>query len=713
MRFEQPTNIAETLGFLSKLGLGVRATNVLHQMELTTAEQFAVLDEQTLLGIRNCGKKTAREILEAVRRYKPSIETAFGKTQALSLFAEMDNMPVTDLRLSVRAMGALERLKITTVGELARLSDRELLDVSNFGRNSLREIRSKLTTLDSWGFVRWPGERQTTGVLSRQITRAARKLRRLRNAATLLSDDYRFGHLVREIGLQVKNAREAADAIVKRNFDPVDARPLMRRLNELIKVMQAGNRMFFELELWNLTEELGSDRDRRIIVSHLGWDGKPPRTLESVGKAYNMTRERVRQICTRIEKTRSSKPFAPVVDRALNVVARAAPTLATEIESQFFQSRLTQSGFCVEALITAARELGREPSFTIETLYGHRVVIPANRSGILARIDQVARSHIRHWGVATVEDVAAAANAPISLAHKLLPILPGFQWLDESCGWFWMENTRRNSLLTQIRKILAASPVIEVGELRTGVGRHHRKKGFAPPRRVLLEMCRQLSWCRVEGEQIMTSTQLNLSAILSNSEQIILKVLKLHGPVIQREKFEHLCLESGMNPHSFWVYLSYCPLICRHATSVYGLRGAEVPVGLVESLAPKQRSRSKLIVDYGWTENRNIQILYRISVAMLTNGVVSIPAAMKAFLQGRFELVTCDNSKIGTFVAKENSGWGLGPFFRRRGGEAGDYLSLKFNLSRRTAIVELSDELADAEAGSPSAIAKGSVPANK
>ena len=146
-----------------------------------------------------------------------------------------------------------------------------------------------------------------------------------------------------------------------------------------------------------------------------------------------------------------------------------------------------------------------------------------------------------------------------------------------------------------------------------------------------------------------------------------------------------------MNHHSFWVFLSYCPLICRHATGVYGLRGAEIPVGLVESLAPKRTGKSRVLVDYGWTDNGNVQISYRVSEGMLSNGILSIPAALKSFVQGRFALITGDNSKIGTLAVKDNSGWGLGPFFTRRGGEPGDYLWIVFDVSQRIATVQIGD----------------------
>jgi RNA polymerase sigma factor (sigma-70 family) len=36
--------------------------------------------------------------------------------------------------------------------------------------------------------------------------------------------------------------------------------------------------------------------ERTILASHYGLDGKPPRTLQQIGKQLGLTRERVRQI---------------------------------------------------------------------------------------------------------------------------------------------------------------------------------------------------------------------------------------------------------------------------------------------------------------------------------------------------------------------------------------------------------------------------------
>ena len=52
------------------------------------------------------------------------------------------------------------------------------------------------------------------------------------------------------------------------------------------------------------------DRERDILVMRYGLNGMPPRTLEDVGDAMSLTRERIRQI----ESRAMSKLRHPAVD---------------------------------------------------------------------------------------------------------------------------------------------------------------------------------------------------------------------------------------------------------------------------------------------------------------------------------------------------------------------------------------------------------------
>ena len=61
--------------------------------------------------------------------------------------AQKLEMPIQELELSVRASNCLESAKIETVGQLAELSESELLKIRSFGKTSLREIKRKLADI--------------------------------------------------------------------------------------------------------------------------------------------------------------------------------------------------------------------------------------------------------------------------------------------------------------------------------------------------------------------------------------------------------------------------------------------------------------------------------------------------------------------------------------------------------------------------------------
>jgi DNA-directed RNA polymerase subunit alpha len=82
-----------------------------------------------------------REIVETPAEELPEAVESGERAVALS-------MPVSELSLSVRASHCLESENIRTVGELVRHTEVELLEVRNFGKTSLEEVKKKLADLD-------------------------------------------------------------------------------------------------------------------------------------------------------------------------------------------------------------------------------------------------------------------------------------------------------------------------------------------------------------------------------------------------------------------------------------------------------------------------------------------------------------------------------------------------------------------------------------
>jgi hypothetical protein len=156
-----------------------------------------------------------------------------------------------------------------------------------------------------------------------------------------------------------------------------------------------------------------------------------------------------------------------------------------------------------------------------------------------------------------------------------------------------------------------------------------------------------------------------------------------------------------MNRSTFYAYLDYSPVITKHARGVYGLRGVSVRPELIESLKPTVFG-GKVLKDCGWTNEGKPWVGYHLSDNAVSSGVCSIPTTLTDSISGEFKLLAAVNgSFLGTLATNGTSAWGLGPFFRRKGVEAGDYLVLVFDPSLRVAIAHLGEEtlLEDFQAG--------------
>ncbi len=59
----------------------------------------------------------------------------------------------------------------------------------------------------------------------------------------------------------------------------------------------------------------------------------------------------------------------------------------------------------------------------------------------------------------------------------------------------------------------------------------------------------------MENDLIAANPPLVMQDVLSGVEAVMAEVLIEHGPVLSRQEFEKLCLDSGMNRSTFYVYI--------------------------------------------------------------------------------------------------------------------------------------------------------------
>ncbi len=137
--------------------LSVRSRNCLKKMGIRTLGDLTRINEISLLGSKNFGETSLEEIkaimnakglrigqsIEQGARYEPRYSPAPNNLPPEQAAAV--SRPVSELNLSVRARKCMNRLNITTIGELLSRTGDELMEAKNFGVTSLNEVREKLT----------------------------------------------------------------------------------------------------------------------------------------------------------------------------------------------------------------------------------------------------------------------------------------------------------------------------------------------------------------------------------------------------------------------------------------------------------------------------------------------------------------------------------------------------------------------------------------
>ncbi|MFH0911685.1 MAG: DNA-directed RNA polymerase subunit alpha C-terminal domain-containing protein [Planctomycetota bacterium] len=138
---------------VSDFELSVRSRNCLTKMNIRTLGDLVRKTEQEMLGYKNFGETSLREIKEMLvsrgLRLGMMREDAIGRVtierSRPPVQASYEAMPIDELELSVRSRKCMDRLGIKTIGELLKRTESDLIGAKNFGRVSLQELKNKLT----------------------------------------------------------------------------------------------------------------------------------------------------------------------------------------------------------------------------------------------------------------------------------------------------------------------------------------------------------------------------------------------------------------------------------------------------------------------------------------------------------------------------------------------------------------------------------------
>ncbi len=623
-----------------------------------------------------------------------------------------------ELDLKIRTKHVLKRIGVWEAPQKLSLKTiTDLLNLKNFGLLSLLDLMKNLEPyvkhfyfdstneeikisqkplFDSISYQ--PSLIQKKRLNSIELKNEATKLLELEIKSIIKSDDFRFGDFIQRLDKKAEDICDLATRIIMDENISSHEKKTLTLLKELFQRVSSIQNMKLEDEFDSFLLPVKLERNKKIISGRFGLDGNGLSTLQSIGDEFQVTRERIRQICKKwTDELQESSIFAPILENTIQFITENAPNSCDVMMEKLVAEGITEKPFQLENIKEIVGFFKIDCPFILKEVDGKMYILSDASEIIVNLIHKKSRKAIEHWGTSTIEEITfqlSEENQDISneFVEQVLNSRDDFYWLDKESGWFWLNSVPRNRLFNQMKKVLSVAEKIDISELRSGISRHHRTKGLSPPKRVLLEFCKQTDLGIVKDNLIISDNNLNWKEELSNTEKSLVLILKENSNVMKRIDLEKICMELGMSNPAFQVSLSYSPVIVKFGTGVYGLRGVEIPIGLIESLTnATSRRRGRVLKDFGW-KNNNVWIAYQLSESSVKSGVIGVPASVKDYIGGEFRLKTEENETVGRVVIRETSAWGFSSFLRRRGGEIGDYMLLVFDTVNKEITIHIGDE---------------------
>jgi hypothetical protein len=650
--------------------LSVRARNVLTNAGLRVLGEAIQLSEAEWFRLQNCGRKTVNEIRNLASQFglslgiviqnwpadridelaldNPGDQAGAKVIQDLSPATEID-FETTDegtkawlieelreLDFSARAQNIFVSLRLKTVADLVQCTESELLRMRNCGRKTVNEIKLFLSSralrldLDIRNF--------DSGAASQ--LRAA--LRKVHESARQKQNQESFGRAL--------NASKS-----------------------------------LEEELLLLLAIEASDRDVQLVAKLWGWFGKRPRTLESVGQEYGLTRERVRQIADRVaRKIRRRKLVTPFLLKAAQLIRKSCPATAPALIAKLREDDLSVVGIHPVGVAKACELVGIPIGLEVAGFAGTTVFLIEDMEDSLKAFQLEARRRTAANGCvnfgALCEELRISEGAARGI-HTLLSATGEFEWLNAAQTWFYSRKPVRNRLLNLASKVLATCSRLRPNELRRAVARSRRLE-VKPPVEVLERLVQATGLAKIEDGFLVANPGAVQAPEPGSIEEIFVQVLRENGPALTGREFEELCIGAGMNPISFYLYRAGSPVVSQLAPGVFSLVGATPPPGLIEDLVTKSRS-SRRRVEHGWDKQGRLWCAVSLSRAVITTGAIALPSFVANLVQGEWTILLPDETEAGAADCKSTFLKRLRKPLSYLGAEPGDLVLFEFDLQAR------------------------------
>ena len=504
---------------LRDIELPVRALNSLINQNVNTINDLIVHTEGELKRFPNMGQKSIDDIKQMLDHYslylgmeivdlnnEANIETINSiEVKEENKLIELSEQKIIEIikefdetTLSVRSKNVLLNLNCTNIGDIIFLSRQSLFDNNNLGKKSVDEIEEYINNLDlNFGDIIEPW--------NKDIVKQLRE-----NLIGKISD-------------------EARQELIKKNqYLEVE---LQKILEECIKTSQKDQSI--------------KDRIIDVLINRFGLDGSPAKTLEIIGKKYNVTRERIRQNQEfGLRKLRTRKPFTPILDKIFEELSKALPVTEIEFNRILKEKKFTLVEWDFKGLQDFYENLGIKTDFYVSKINNFRVITKVGIDNIFRQVMVNINKKISNTGLLSLSECLDFKEVYLNdlkreTIKKFIQTKPIFTWLDEEQEWFTFY-AKRNRLSNLITKAATGSLSVDIDNLFKKIKNFHRLENAKYRRDIFISFCKKSFDCEINDTEILFSSPKSKISdydgyqgnVISPNEQKIVDIFNKFGPIL-------------------------------------------------------------------------------------------------------------------------------------------------------------------------------------
>ena len=636
------------------LGLSVRTFDALmHASIRTIGELVQTVESANLREIRGIGSKAIVEIDDSLARVrlvdapeailspKTLAEESVPETESHAVEPLLPQppspllypTPLDALGLSTRSYNILMRRDITTVEQLARMSDEEIKGVRNIGPKSLAEIQEKLQVYLS-----------ANPTLATKLPKAS--ARGEPPSGTPLPDGTSTQAMVPITQIVEVKVPVISKEVIKWQARLIEKQISAGLLHEQAKIV--GNSIAYWLSVFdvidrhqaygvmasvlgasiNICEELAFLFDWiqhdyvEVLLSRYGFE---PKTVKETGVEIGAKPQRVSQIAIALKKKMGARVSSVVGAKSVNSLAirppllrmqsalLAAKDMGMDITYEEWEQSIRSSGLVgiwtsqdymaidpVEAMIAVCNLLAdgkiqelRIPSilnYAIELATSGTPDLPARilhiRKTLPKETSKLIKKHTRFSGSVHARWLSQEIGKGMAQVKNMLQ---AFGYRELSKNWFVPRPRSKNYKIHRnhvfhhaLRKMSQHCGPLTIDDICSGIRYAVSRTNFPVPPPDVMGQILQMYGYQNEGGLYYWDGEMDEE--LNRGESIIMNGLAQNGPVVHHAELAQAFIDSELSFPSLHGTLQRSPLFARIDKGLYKLRGKPVTSSLSERL---------------------------------------------------------------------------------------------------------------------------------